>query len=189
MGALVLVMIAAAPAAVQLNTEGFRLYQAGEVEPALAKFQQAVAADEKYALAHYNAAATMARLQGAGEPCGRGVEYDVLGELTRAIELDPGRRKRALADTDFKPLMGTLAYRRLLFGITEKTNLRLLLEGTSFSSFASWGSYGNLVNLRFLPNGKLLLGIREVSDVNRSPTWWSITRGRGGSRGPPSTSA
>ena len=176
MGALLVMLMAASPAAVQLNTEGFRLYRQGEFEPALSKFQQAVAADEKYALAHYNAAATMARLQGAADPCGGGVGYDVLGELTRAIELDPGRRKRALADSDFKPLMGTLAYRRLLFGITEKTNLRLLLEGTFFTSFASWGSYGNLVNLRFLPNGKLLLGIREISDsdnvvVDHPGTW------------------
>ena len=153
MGALLLVLIAAAPAAVQLNTDGFRLYRKGELEPALQKFQLAVAADDTYALAHYNAAATMARLKTARDLCGGGPEYDVLGELTRAIELDPGRRKRALADADFKPLMGTLAYRRLL------------LEGTSFSSFASWGSFGNLVNLRFLPNGQLQLGIREVSDV------------------------
>ncbi len=165
MGALLVVLIAAAPAAVQLNTDGFRLYLKGELEPALQKFQLAVAADETYALAHYNAAATMARLRAARDLCGGGPEYDVLGELTRAIELDPGRRKRALADADFKPLMGTLAYRRLLLGVTEKTHLRLLLEGTSFSSFASWGSFGNLVNLRFLPNGQLQLGIREVSDV------------------------
>jgi tetratricopeptide (TPR) repeat protein len=171
MSALLMLLLAAAPAAVELNTEGFRLYRKGEFVPALEKFKQAVAADERYALAHYNAAATMARLQGAADPCsGNSENFDILGELKRAIELDPARRKRALVDPDFKPLLGTLAYRRLLYGVTEKTNLRLLLEGTTFSSFAGWGSFGNSVSLRFLPKGKLLLGLRQVVDEPFSNT-------------------
>lgn len=170
-GALLVVVLTATPEAVQLNTDGFRLYKKGELRPALEKFKQAVAADDSYALAHYNAAATMARVKAATDQCTPSFsDQEIIDELAKAIALDSGRRKRALADPDFKGLVGTLAYRRLVFGITEKTNLKLMLEGTTFTSFASWGSFGNSVMLRFLPNGKLLLGLREVKDQPFSNT-------------------
>ena len=179
-GLLLAVVLTATPEAVQLNTEGFRLYKKGELEPALEKFKQAAAADDSYALAHYNVSATMARLKGAADQCDPTFsDQAIIDELARAIALDPGRRKRALADADFKWLLGTLAYRRLVFAITEKTNLKLMLEGTTFTSFAGWGSFGNSVSLRFLPNGKLLLGLRELKEepfsntmVDHPGKWW-----------------
>jgi hypothetical protein len=149
-------------AAVQQNTLGLRLYQQGDLAGALELFQRAIALDSGYALAHYNAAATMARLEAADE-CGF-VEHDVEGELSRAIALDPGRRRRAQVDADFAQLRKTVAGRRVLFGIEGRSDLARLLEETEWSSASGWGAFGNSVRLRLLPGGRLLLGLREVTD-------------------------
>jgi hypothetical protein len=165
------------PEAVALNTEGFRLYKQGAFEPALEKFKAAIAADELFALAHYNASATMARMDGT-DPCPNLSGRDVLGELARAIALDPGRRARALKDPDFTSHHSQIAWRRLVLNLPANANVRVLLEGTTFTSAAGWGSYGNGVDLRFLPGGKLLLGLRVLVDdknlVVDHPGSWTV---------------
>ena len=157
-------LLAGHPEAVKANTEGFRLYQRKALEPALVLFRRAVSEDDGYALAHYNLAATLSRLVTENLCAYLSADEEVLTELTRAIALDPGRRARALSDSDFTPRLGTLAFRRLLLQLDDKTSLKRLLEGTTFTSAGGWGSFGNSVNLRLLPGGKLLLGLRELKE-------------------------
>ena len=95
----------AAPPGQSLNTQGFRLYQAGKYPEALEKFTAAAEADPGLALAHYNVAATLGVLRKRGQVC----EYSayretILERLQRAIRLDSRRLARAKEDKDFEPI-------------------------------------------------------------------------------------
>lgn len=113
--AMSLPALAADPSGQALNTEGFRLYQAGKYPEALEKFTAAAEADPKLALAHYNIAATLGVLRKQGRKC----EYDafletMLERLQKAVELDPRRLTRAQKDADLTPLHTTVGWQRLL---------------------------------------------------------------------------
>ena len=91
---LLLALILAAPSSAQsaraLNTEGFRLYQAGKYPEALEKFEAAAQADPKLALAHYNVAATLGVLRKQGQICPYSAHRQtILERLNTAIRLDP----------------------------------------------------------------------------------------------------
>ena len=82
-------LLAAAPTAAQLNTEGYRLYRAENYDAALVKFRAAIAADGKHALAHYNYAATLGHLRKQGRTCEvDAYQSTILEHLTRAVALD-----------------------------------------------------------------------------------------------------
>src|SRR6186997_1552832 len=116
---LLLALTLAAPSPAQsaraLNTEGFRLYQAGKYPEALEKFEAAAQADPKLALAHYNVAATLGVLRKKGKICDYSAYRETIVErLTRSVELDPRRLTRAKADADLDPIRDTLGWQRLL---------------------------------------------------------------------------
>ncbi|WNG26115.1 tetratricopeptide repeat protein [Cystobacter fuscus] len=103
------------PSARTLNTQGFRLYQAGQYPEALEKFEAAAQADPKLALAHYNVAATLGVLRKKGKICDYSAYRETIVErLTRSVELDPRRLTRAKADADLDPIRDTLGWQRLL---------------------------------------------------------------------------
>jgi tetratricopeptide (TPR) repeat protein len=110
-----LLSAAPAPSARTLNTQGFRLYQAGQYPEALEKFQAAAQADPKMALAHYNVAATLGVLRKKGKICDYSAYREtILERLTRSVELDPRRLARAKQDADLDPIRDTLGWQRLL---------------------------------------------------------------------------
>ncbi|WP_395847367.1 tetratricopeptide repeat protein [Cystobacter fuscus] len=110
-----LLSAAPAPSARTLNTQGFRLYQAGQYPEALAKFEAAAQADPKLALAHYNVAATLGVLRKQGKICDHSAYRETIVErLTRSVELDPRRLARAKKDADLDPIRDTLGWQRLL---------------------------------------------------------------------------
>jgi tetratricopeptide (TPR) repeat protein len=110
-----LLSAAPAPSARTLNTQGFRLYQAGQYPEALEKFEAAAQADPKLALAHYNVAATLGVLRKQGKICDYSAYRETIVErLTRSVELDPRRLARAKKDADLDPIRDTLGWQRLL---------------------------------------------------------------------------
>jgi tetratricopeptide (TPR) repeat protein len=110
-----LLSAAPAPSARTLNTEGFRLYQAGKYPEALEKFEAAAKANPKLALAHYNVAATLGVLRKQGKICDYSAHRETIVErLTRSVELDPRRLARAKEDADLDPIRDTLGWQRLL---------------------------------------------------------------------------
>ncbi|ATB38504.1 tetratricopeptide repeat domain protein [Cystobacter fuscus] len=110
-----LLSAAPAPSARTLNTQGFRLYQAGKYPEALEKFEAAARADPKMALAHYNVAATLGVLRKKGKICDYSAYRETIVErLTRSVELDARRLARAKKDADLDPIRDTLGWQRLL---------------------------------------------------------------------------
>jgi hypothetical protein len=162
MSALLLAILAASPAA-PLNTEGFKLYQAGKYPEALEKFRAAVTADEAHALSHYNLAATLGLLRGQGKVC----EFDayqptILEHLERAVQLDEGRRKRMQRDKDFDSVRGTLRYQQLLGrSATREKDVKPLVTALTWYTPAV-GAYGNPEVLRFTVRGTFTLSRMEM---------------------------
>jgi len=164
-----------APSAKALNTEGFRLYQAGKYPEALEKFRAAVQADPKHALAQYNVAATLGVLRKQGRVC----DYDayrgtILQYLTEAVKLDPRRLKRAKEDPDLDPIRDTVGWQRLLGrSPTRAADVPELLRKVSWYG-PGVGIYGTLVTLRFEEGGKLTLS-RKVPQDEGPPKQETIT--------------
>lgn len=148
-----------------LNTEGFRLYQAGQYAEALAKFQAAVQADPKHALAQYNVAATLGLLRKKGEVCGyEAYKSTILQHLTEAVKLDAKRLQRAKEDADLDPIRDTVGWQRLLGrSPTRAADVPEILRKVSWYGPSS-GIYGNLSTLRFEEGGKVTLGKKVITD-------------------------
>ncbi|MBM7117165.1 tetratricopeptide repeat protein [Archangium primigenium] len=102
------------PSAATLNTEGFRLYQAGRYEDALEKFRAATRANPRMALAHYNVAATLGVLRKRGQVCeAEAYRETIVQYLQRAVALDKRRLARAREDADLDVIHDTLAWQEL----------------------------------------------------------------------------
>ncbi len=156
--------------ATTLNTRGFRLYQKKQYPEALALFRQASEADPTHALAHYNLAATLGVLRKQRRTC----EFDaykqaIVTELTRAVELDAGRKARMQRDRDFDDVRDTLGYQKLL-GLDPKkpADLPALLERVSWYSGGE-GAYGSMKALDLQPGGKLTLTLRQLTEDEKQP--------------------
>ncbi|MDC0707802.1 hypothetical protein POL68_04910 [Stigmatella sp. ncwal1] len=168
---LLLVLLVASPILGQpakargLNTEGFRLYQAGQYAQALERFRAAAQANPRYALAHYNVAATLGVLRKQKKVC----EHEaylatILEHLTLAVELDPQRLKRAQQDADLDPIRATVGWQKLLGRSPSRAeDVPLILRAVDWYG-PGVGVYGTLVRLHFQEKGKLVLKRKTVSD-------------------------
>lgn len=156
----------APPSARALNTEGFRLYQAGRYPEALEKFQASAKEDPAYALPRYNAAATLGVLRKKGLVCEYGAHRDVIVEhLSQAVRLDARRLARARVDTDLDGIRDTLGWQRLLGRVPEReADVPFLLRNVSWFG-PGVGVLGSTQALRFTPRGKAVLKTRTV-DAN-----------------------
>lgn len=171
--ALLALVLGGAP---ELNTEGFRLYRQGRYGEALAKFRDAIAADEGHALAHYNFAATLGLLRKRGKTC----EFDayqqtILEHLAKAVALDERRRARMQRDADFDAVRDTLGYQRLLKrdpAVDE--DVPALLVALLFLS-PPQGAFGHRTQLDLKADGTLslthLLVDDDVKRVGTTGTW------------------
>ncbi|HLK99830.1 MAG TPA: tetratricopeptide repeat protein [Myxococcaceae bacterium] len=163
--ALLCAPLAFAQSAKELNTEGFRLYQAGKYPEALEKFQAAVAKDPKHALAHYNVAATLGVLRKQGKVCHHDAYTStILEHLATAIRLDPRRLKRAKEDADLDPIRETVGWHKLLGrSHTRTADVPELLKKVKWFG-PGVGVYGTLQTLRFEEGGKLVLTKKVPQD-------------------------
>ncbi|PTL85432.1 tetratricopeptide repeat protein [Vitiosangium sp. GDMCC 1.1324] len=172
---LLLALILAAPSPAQsaraLNTEGFRLYQAGKYPEALEKFEAAAQADPKLALAHYNAAATLGVLRKKGEICQYSAHREtILERLNTAVRLDPRRLARAKEDADLDPIRDTVGWQRLLGRSPAKqADVPEILRRVTWYSPGE-GVYGSTRKLTFPEGQKVVLWRRIVDDANPGRT-------------------
>jgi tetratricopeptide (TPR) repeat protein len=163
--ALTLALPSSAQSARDLNTEGFRLYQAGKYPEALEKFEAAARADPKHALAHYNVAATLGVLRKQGQICPYSAHRrTILERLNTAIRLDPRRLARAKEDADLDPIRDTLGWQRLLGLSPEKqADVPELLRRVSWFSPGE-GIYGSTRKLTFSEGQRVVLWRRLIQD-------------------------
>lgn len=163
--ALALTVSPPAPAARALNTEGFRLYQAGRYPEALEKFQAAAREAPDYALARYNVAATLGLLRKQGKVCEYSAHRDVIVEhLTQAVKLDARRLARAKVDRDFDSIRDTLGWQCLLGRTPEReADIPALLPAVSWFG-PGVGVYGTTQGLRFQANGRATLWTKVPGD-------------------------
>jgi tetratricopeptide (TPR) repeat protein len=167
---LLLTLLLAVPVSAQsargLNTEGFRLYQAGKLEEALAKFEAAIAADPKHALAHYNLAATLGVLRKRGVRCEPDTSLpNILEHLTTAVRLDPRRLARAREDADLDPIRNTLGWHRLLGLSPARTaDVPRLLQAVKTWHGPGVGVYGTVRTFTFLDGKRVMLWQRHVGE-------------------------
>ncbi len=171
---LLLALTLAAPSPAQsartLNTEGFRLYQAGKYPEALEKFEAAAQADPKLALAHYNVAATLGVLRKQGQICQYSAHREtILERLNTAVRLDPRRLARAKQDADLDPIRDTVGWQRLLGRSPEKqAHVPELLRRVSWFSPGE-GVYGSTRKLTF-PDGQRVVLWRRVIEDEKDPS-------------------
>ncbi|WP_223646400.1 tetratricopeptide repeat protein [Corallococcus sp. EGB] len=184
---LLAVTLSAAPAGPPsgraLNTQGFRLYQSGRYGQALEKFQEAARATPDYALAHYNAAATLGVLRKQGKVCEYGAHRDVIVEkLATAVRLDPRRLQRAKDDRDLDVIRDTLGWQKLLGRTPEKeADVPALLRAVSWYG-PGVGVYGTTRTLKFQDAGRVELWKKDVdasgsAHESRTPGTYTV-RGR-----------
>lgn len=170
---LLLALVLAAPSSAQsaraLNTEGFRLYQAGKYPEALEKFEAAAQADPKLALAHYNVAATLGVLRKQGQICQHSAFREtILERLNTAIRLDPRRLARAKEDADLDPIRDTLGWQRLLGrSPTRQADVPELLRRITWFSPGE-GVYGSTRKLSFPDAKRVVLWRRIIEDPTRT---------------------
>ncbi|QQR41541.1 tetratricopeptide repeat protein [Myxococcus xanthus] len=162
---LALTGAASTPNARGLNTQGFRLYQAGRYPEALERFQASARESPDYALAHYNLAATLGMLRKQGKVCEYSAHRDVIVEhLTLAVKLDARRLTRAKEDADFTPIRDTLGWQKLLGrSPAREADVPVLLREVSWFG-PGVGVYGTTQGLRFGPSGRVTLWTKEVGD-------------------------
>ncbi|HEX8824978.1 MAG TPA: hypothetical protein VF794_33990 [Archangium sp.] len=171
---LLLALTLAAPAPAQsaraLNSEGFRLYQAGKYPEALEKFEASAQADPKFALAHYNVAATLGVLRKKGQICPYSAHRaTILERLNTAVRLDSRRLARAREDADLDPIRDTLGWQKLLGLSPEKqAHVPELLRRVSWFSPGE-GVYGSTRRLTF-PDGKRVVLWRRVIEDDANPS-------------------
>jgi len=171
---LLLALVLAAPSSAQsaraLNTEGFRLYQAGKYPEALEKFEAAAKADPQLALAHYNVAATLGVLRKKGLVCHHDAyRSTILERLNTAVRLDPRRLARAKEDADLEPIRDTVGWQRLLGLSPEKqADVPQLLRRVSWFSPGE-GVYGSTCKLTF-PEGQRVVLWRRLIENQSDPT-------------------
>ncbi|WP_309891850.1 tetratricopeptide repeat protein [Archangium sp.] len=174
---------ASAQSAKQLNTEGFRLYQAGKLEQAAQKFEAATEADPKHALAHYNLAATLGVLRKRGVFCEPDTSLNnILDHLTTAVRLDPRRLARAKEDADLDPIRNTVGWHRLLGLSPARTeDVPKLLLGVRKWYGPGVGVYGTLRTFTFLEEGKRAVmsqrqpGTEEGQGTEEREGTWSVS--------------
>jgi tetratricopeptide (TPR) repeat protein len=174
---LLLALVLATPSAAQsatasaraLNTEGFRLYQAGKYPEALEKFEAAAQADPKLALAHYNAAATLGVLRKQGQICPYSAHRQtILERLNTSIQLDPRRLARAKQDADLDPIRDTLGWQKLLGrSPSRQTDVPELLRRVTWFSPGE-GVYGSTRRLTFPDGKRVVLWRRIIEDPTRT---------------------
>ncbi|GMU05897.1 tetratricopeptide repeat protein [Corallococcus caeni] len=153
------------PSGKALNTQGFRLYQSGRYPEALEKFQAAARATPDYALAHYNAAATLGLLRKQGKVCEYSAHRDVIVEkLATAVRLDPRRLQRAKEDKDLDVIRDTLGWQKLL-GLTpeQEASVPTLLRNVSWYG-PGVGVYGTTRALKFKDGGRVELWKKDIDD-------------------------
>jgi tetratricopeptide (TPR) repeat protein len=160
---------APAPAARELNTEGFRLYQAGKYPEALEKFEAAAEADPRFALAHYNVAATLGVLRKQGQVCEHSAyQSTILERLNTAIRLDPRRLARAKEDADLEPVHATVGWQRLLGRSPEKLkDVPEIVRRVRWYSVGQ-GVYGSTRQLTF-PDAQRVVLWRRVIEEGADP--------------------
>ncbi|HZH16441.1 MAG TPA: hypothetical protein VE057_18970 [Archangium sp.] len=170
---LLLALVLAAPSFAQparaLNTEGFRLYQAGKYPEALEKFEASAQADPKFALAHYNVAATLGVLRKQGQICPYSAHRQtILERLNTAVRLDPRRLARARQDADLDPIRDTLGWQKLLGRSPDRQGdvPELLRRVTWFSP--GEGVYGSTRKLTFPDGKRVVLWRRIIKDPTRT---------------------
>ncbi len=163
--ALLLSPAALGQSAKVLNTDGFRLYQAGKYAEALEKFRAAAQADPKHALAHYNVAATLGVLRKQGQVCQHDAYRETIVEyLTTSVKLDARRLARAKVDADLDPIRDTLGWQRLLGRSPGRAaDVPILLRQVTWYG-PGVGVYGTVQRLRFQPGGKVLQWRRIIQD-------------------------
>jgi tetratricopeptide (TPR) repeat protein len=166
---------AATKAAKDLNTEGFRLYQEGKYAEALEKFRAASEKDPRYALAHYNVAATLGVLRKQGQVCQHeAYTSTILQFLTTAVRLDPKRLKRAKEDPDLDPIRETVGWQRLLGRSPARAaDVPEILKKVKWHD-PGVGVYGTLVTLRFEDGGKVTM-TKKVPQEEGPPKPETIT--------------
>jgi tetratricopeptide (TPR) repeat protein len=154
----------AEPRARALNARGYALYKQGKLVQALALFRQATEADDRHALAHYNAACVLSLLRARGKTC----EHDayrstILEGVRKAVRLDPKLRSRALADPDLASIRDTFGY-QLLAGrsVSRTEDLRAILVAVTWYGPAP-GAYGPMSGLDFHEDGTVDTWTLDVS--------------------------
>ncbi|WP_375765338.1 tetratricopeptide repeat protein [Archangium gephyra] len=167
--ALVLAAPSSAQSARALNTEGFRLYQAGKYPEALEKFEASAQADPKFALAHYNVAATLGVLRKQGQICPYSAHRQtILERLNTAVRLDPRRLARAKQDADLDPIRDTVGWQKLLGRSPSRQGdvPEILRRVTWFSP--GEGVYGSTRRLSFPDGKRVVLWRRIIEDPTRT---------------------
>jgi hypothetical protein len=170
---LALTLCGAPPApqtAKDLNAEGFRVYKQGKFPEALELFGRSMAADDGLALAHYNYAATLGVLRAKEGACSHGAyRSEIVRHLTRAVELDEGRRVRMKADRDFDPIRDTVGYLALL-GRSPKNpkDVAAIVEQVTWYGAAP-GAFGPRSGADFKPGGKVELWFQTMSEDDGAP--------------------
>ncbi len=166
------------PRAVEANTQGYRAYKQGDLVAALAAFRQAVELDDRYALAHYNLACTLALLRRQGKVCEHDAYEDaVLDHLARAVQLDPGRAERMRTDSDLDDVRDTMRYRLLDGGdMQSEAGLKALMSGLELFGPAQ-GAYGATSRIVLQPDGVVDI-YRRTWDADGSIGEWAEGKGR-----------
>src|SRR6218665_1611801 len=156
-----------APSARTLNTEGFRLYQAGQYTEALEKFRAATRANPKMALAHYNVAATLGVLRQKGKICeAEAYRETILEYLKRSVELDKRRLARAREDSDLDVIRDTVGWQLLLGRSLKKTSdLPEILQKVTWSIIPA-GVMSPRLTLTFSASGRVVLKTAEVDTTS-----------------------
>ena len=170
---LLLALVLAAPSSAQsaraLNTEGFRLYQAGKYPEALEKFEASAQADPRFALAHYNVAATLGVLRKQGQICPYSAHRaTILERLNTAVRLDPRRLARAKQDADLDPIRDTVGWQRLLGrSPSRQADVPEILRRVTWFSPGE-GVYGSTRRLTFPEGKRVVLWRRLIENPTRT---------------------
>jgi tetratricopeptide (TPR) repeat protein len=107
--------------AIELNKQGFALYQQGRYADALEKFRASFEADDTYVYPHYNYACTLGILLREDLPNWYHRMDEVFAHLRRTVELHPPHREKMKTDPDLESVRGEFAFWKIAGLRTDRT--------------------------------------------------------------------
>ena len=142
--------------AIELNDQGFELYEEGRFTEALELFEAAWRADDQYVYGHYNYACTLAILV-REEPALWYYERDSAFEhLERTLELRPGYREKMLVDPDLSELRREFRFYSVLgFEVTDADDLAFILTTLPWYGAPTSGIYPYTAGAEFYSDGSV----------------------------------
>lgn len=172
-------------AAIELNKQGFALYQQGRYEEALEEFRASFEADDTYVYPHYNYACTLGILLREDLPNWYHRMDELFAHLRRTVELHPPHREKMKTDPDLESVRGEFTFWQIAGLRTDRTEdvkelltrLTWYAPGEGIFAYLGWIEFEDTGTVTFTYYHPNFFETFDADDVIEMHGTYSVSRG------------